>query len=161
MLSKFKIEIKWGAIFFVMTLVWMFLEKIAGLHSTHINKHHIYTNLIAIPAIAIYVFALLDKKRNFYNGSMNYLEGFISGLIITLVVIILSPPAQLITSTIITPEYFPNAINHAVESGLMTREQAEQYFNTGNYIIQGLMGAPVMGILTSAVVAIFARTKSR
>jgi hypothetical protein len=48
---KYKVEIKWGVIFFLMTLVWMFLEKIAGLHDQYIDKHPVYTNLIAIPAI--------------------------------------------------------------------------------------------------------------
>lgn len=160
MLNKFKIEIKWGIIFFLMSLVWMFLEKISGLHSTHIEKHELYTNLIAIPAIAVYVFALLDKKRNFYEGSMTYLQGFISGLIITLVVTILSPMSQLITTYIITPEYFPNVIKFAVESGKMEQAEADKYFNIASYIKQGLIGAPVMGLITSAIVAIFTRTKA-
>lgn len=157
--GKYKIEIKWGVIFFIMTLVWMFLEKTAGLHDQHIDKHPVYTNLVAIPAIAIYVFALLEKKRSWYAGSMNYMQGFISGLIITLVVTILSPLAQLITSHLITPDYFTNAIEYAVETDKMGRTEAEQYFNTTNYIVQGLVGTPVMGIITSAVVALFTRSK--
>lgn len=161
MLNKFKIEIKWGIIFFLMSLVWMFLEKISGLHSTYIDKHEIYTNLIAIPAIAVYVFALLDKKRNFYAGAMTYLQGFISGLIITLVVTILSPLSQLITTYIITPEYFPNVIKFAVESGKMEQAEADKFFSTASYIKQGLIGAPVMGLVTSAIVAIFTRTKAK
>lgn len=161
MLNKYKLEIKWGFIFFLMTLVWMFLEKISGLHSTHIDKHATYTNFIAIPAIAIYVFALLDKKRNFYNGSMTYVEGFVAGLMVTLVVTILSPISQLITSYLITPEYFPNVISFVVESGEMSQADAEKYFNLMSYIKQGLIGAPVMGLVTSAIVAIFTQSKSK
>lgn len=161
MLNKYKLEIKWGFIFFLMTLVWMFLEKISGLHSTHIDKHATYTNFIAIPAIAIYVFALLDKKRNFYNGSMTYVEGFVAGLMVTLVVTILSPISQLITSYLITPEYFPNVISFVVESGEMSQTDAEKYFNLMSYIKQGLIGAPVMGLVTSAIVAIFTQSKSK
>lgn len=161
MLNKYKLEIKWGFIFFLMTLVWMFLEKISGLHSTHIDKHATYTNFIAIPAIAIYVFALLDKKRNFYNGSMTYVEGFVAGLMVTLVVTILSPISQLITSYLITPEYFPNVISFVIESGEMSQTDAEKYFNLMSYIKQGLIGAPVMGLVTSAIVAIFTQSKSK
>jgi len=161
MMKKITIEIKWGIIFFLMMLVWMFLEKISGLHSIYIDQHMIYTNLVAIPSIAVYVLALLDKKRNYYGGTMNYLDGLISGLIITFVVTILSPLSLLITTYVITPEFFPNAIAFAVESGKMTQTEAEKYFSVNNYMIQGLMGAPVMGVITSVIVAFFTRTKSK
>ena len=64
-MKKIQIEIKWAIIFVIMTLIWMILEKVAGLHDEHIDKHPIFTNFIAIPAIAIYVFAILDKRKNF------------------------------------------------------------------------------------------------
>jgi hypothetical protein len=56
-----RIEIKWAVIFAIVGLLWMFGEKLAGLHDEHINKHPSYSFLFAIPAIAVYVFALLDK----------------------------------------------------------------------------------------------------
>lgn len=158
-MKNYKIEVKWAVIFMIMTLVWMLLEKLAGLHSKHIDKHLIYTNFIAIPAIAVYVFALLDKRKNFYGGAMSYKQGFNSGLLITLFVTILSPLTQVITSLLITPEYFPNVIDYCVSQGKMTQEGAESYFNLKSYIIQGLIGAPVMGLLTTALVAIFTRRK--
>lgn len=158
-MKKYSIELKWAVIFAGMSLLWMLLERLAGLHSTHIDKHPIYTNFIAIPAIAIYVFALLEKRRKDYNGVMTWKQGFISGLIITLIVTVLSPLTQVITAEIITPDYFSNAIEYAVSNGKLTRAAAEQYFNLGSYIVQGLIGAPVMGIVTSAVVALFVRKK--
>lgn len=159
-MKKIEIEIKWALIFVVMTLIWMFLEKLAGFHDEHIDKHSIYTNFIAIPAIAIYVFALLDKRKNFYKGAMTYKQGFITGLIITVIVTVLSPLTQYITSTIITPEYFPNMIRYSVETGKMTMEAAEEYFNLKNFLLEVVIGTPVMGILTTAIVAIFTRKKS-
>jgi len=159
-MKKIKIEIKWAIIFVVMTLIWMILEKLAGLHDEHIDKHPIYTNFIAIPAIAIYVFALLDKRKNFYKGEMTYKQGFITGLIITAIVTLLSPLTQYITSTIITPEYFPNMISYSVETGKLTQEAAEEYFNLKNYLLEVIIGTPIMGILTTAIVAIFTRKKS-
>jgi hypothetical protein len=132
----------------------------AGLHAEHIDKHFIYTNFIAIPAITIFVFALLDKRKNFYRGAMTYKQGFITGLIITAIVTVLSPLTQYITSTIITPEYFPNMISYSVETGKMTQEAAEEYFNLKNYLLEILIGTPIMGIMTTAIVAIFTRKKS-
>ncbi len=156
------IEIKWALIFAAMTLLWMWLEKAVGLHSTHIDKHLYLTNLFAIPAIVVYVLALKDKKKNFYNGQMNYLQGFTSGMIITVILTLLAPITQWITSTVITPEYFPNVIEHSVETGYYpSREEAEAQFNLQTYMVQSTIGTFVMGLVTSAVVALFVRSKSR
>jgi Na+/proline symporter len=156
-MSKFKTEIKWGVIFVIMSLGWMLLERLTGLHDEHIDKHFIYTNFIAIPAIAVYVFGLLDKRENDYNGVMNYSEGFLSGLLITLVVTLFVPVTQYITLNIITPDFFPNMIEYVTRNDIMTREAAENNFNAQIYMMQGLIGALLMGVLTSAVVAIFTR----
>ena len=150
---------KWAIIFAIAGLLWMLGEKLAGLHGKHIDKHANYSFLFAIPAVAVYVFALLDKRKNFYHGSMTYVQGFITGLIISVFVVILSPLTQYITSTIITPEYFPNAIEYVVREGQMTRETAESYFTMQNYIVQGLMWSLGMGLVTSAIVALFVRKK--
>lgn len=161
-MGKNRIEIKWALIFVAMSLLWMVLEKLAGLHSTHIDKHMYLTNLFAIPAIVVYVLALMDKKKKDYNGRMSYKQGFISGLIITLIVALFSPLTQWIVSTIITPEYFPNVIAYSVETGYHSSlEEAEAYFNLKNYMVQSVIGAIVMGVVTSAIVAIFVRTKSK
>ncbi|MDN3687559.1 DUF4199 domain-containing protein [Cyclobacterium jeungdonense] len=156
-MKKYSIEIKWGIIFALMGLLWMVLERLAGLHDEHLDKHVIYTNFVAIPAIAIYVFGLLEKRKKDYEGSMSYWQGFKAGLIITLVVTLLTPLTQWLTLSVITPDYLTNAKNFAVESGNMQREEAEAYFTQGNYMVQSIVGAPIMGILTSAIVALFTR----
>ncbi|WP_026951850.1 DUF4199 domain-containing protein [Algoriphagus mannitolivorans] len=159
-MKDIKIEIKWGVLFILSGLIWMILEKSLGWHDVHIDKHATYTMLYAPIAIAIYVLALLDKNRNFYHGRMTYVQGFISGLIITLVVVILSPLSQYITSTCISPDYFANMIQYSVESGVLSQEAAEANFTLMSYMIQAMVGAAVMGLITSAIVAIFTRSKS-
>ena len=161
-MKNIRTEIKWALIFAVMSLLWMWLEKAVGLHSTHIDKHLYLTNLFAIPAILVYVLAMKDKKKKDYNGQMNYLQGFTSGMIITVILTLLAPVTQWITSTVITPEYFPNVIEHSVETGFYpSREEAEAQFNLQNYMVQSTIGTFVMGLVTSAVVALFVRSKSR
>jgi hypothetical protein len=159
-MNSIKIEIKWGVLFILVGLIWMVFEKTMGWHDVHIDKHATYSMFIAPIAIAIYVFALLDKKRNFYGGKMSYKQGFVAGLIITLVVVILNPLSQYITSTYITPDFFKNIIAYSVSSGEMEQQAAEDYFNLKNYLIQSVIGAAVMGLVTSAVVAFFVRSKS-
>jgi len=161
MIKKISIEIKWALIFVGVSLFWMLIEKWTGLHSTNIDKHSTYTNLMSIPAVLVYVLALLEKKKNFYEGIITYKQSFISGLIITLIVTIISPLTQIITSLVITPEFFPNIIEYSVKTGALTKEAAEQYFSLSNYIIMGLIGAPIMGVLTTAIVSIFVKSSKR
>ena len=152
-------EIKWALYFALMMLVWMVLERMAGLHDEHIDKHPLITNFVAIPAIAMYVFALRQKREKAYGGHMSYKQGFMSGLIMTLVITILSPLTQYITSTIITPDFFTNAINYAVSEGKMSQTEAEDYFSLTNYVKQTILFTPVMGIVTTAIVAVFVKRK--
>jgi tryptophan-rich sensory protein len=159
MMKSIKIEIKWGILFVLVGLIWMVFEKAMGWHDVHIDKHETYTLFMAPIAISICVFALLDKKRNFYGGKMSYMQGFIAGLIITLVVFLLSPLSQYITSTYITPDYFNNAIDYSVSSGKMERQAAEDYFNLKSYMMQSMVGAAIMGLITTAIVALFVHTK--
>ncbi|MBN2745815.1 MAG: DUF4199 domain-containing protein [Bacteroidales bacterium] len=154
-MGKFRIEFKWAIIFIAMMLVWMILERLVGLHDKHIEHHLIYTNFVAIPAILIYFLALRDKRLNYYQGPMTFGQGFLSGLIITLIVTIFSPVSQLITSYIITPHYFENVIKYTVEHGMKTQAEAEAFFNIKAYIISGLIYTPVMGIITSLIAAPF------
>ena len=159
-MEKYKIEIKWALIFIVSFLVWMTFEKVIGLHDKHIDKHQFVTMIFAIIAIALYVLALLDKRKNFYGGVMNYKQGFMAGLIMTIIVTIFSPLNQWIVSNIITPDYFNNVIQYSVEQGYYaTVEAAEAQFNFKSYVIQSTISALVMGIITTAIVAIFTRKK--
>lgn len=156
-MGNLKIEIKWALTFAVISLLWMWLENSLGLHAEKIADHAMYTSFFAIPAITLYVLALLDKRKNHYHGEMTYKQGLISGIVITIFVAILSPLTQYITTTFISPEYYGNAIAYSVSIGEMTQAEAERYFNLQSYIIQAFFGALVMGVVTSAIVAIFTR----
>ncbi len=153
------IEIKWALIFVVVSMLWMLGERLAGLHSTHIDKHSVLTNLFAVPAILIYYLAIRDKKLNYYHGKMRFMPGLWSGIYLSLIVTLFVPITQYITSVIITPEYFPNAIAYTVNSGQMNQIEAEKYFSLSNYIFRSMISAPILGVVTSAFVTIFIRTK--
>jgi hypothetical protein len=158
-MKKIRIEIKWAILFTLIVLLWMLGERLAGLHDKNIQHHHIVSSFFSLVAIAVYVFALLDKRKNYYDEKMNWVEGFISGLILTLGVTLLAPLSQYLTVEVITPHYFENMIAYSVESGKLTAEQAQQTFNLQSYLIQTIIFTPLMGIATSAIVAIFTRKK--
>lgn len=159
-MKKFQLEIAWGLIFCLALIVWMLIERLVGLHSTHIGLHLYLTNIFAIIAIAIYVFAL-RARRKANGGNLTYQQGFVSGLIITLVVTVLSPVLQWLVHTLISPNFFNNMIEYAVSSGEATRAEAEAYLNLSSYIVQSAIGAFVMGLITTAIVAFFVRTKQK
>lgn len=160
-MDKIKIEIKWALIFSLMTLAWIFIEKIAGLHSENIDLHPYLTNIFAVPAIIVMVLALKDKKKNFYNGSMTYMQGLISGVILSAFISILSPLTQWIITNVISPGFFKNMIDFTLDLGYYkTQEDAEAYFNYENYAKQSAIGAFVMGVITTAVAMILLQTKN-
>ncbi|MGE8377522.1 MAG: DUF4199 domain-containing protein [Sphingobacterium sp.] len=159
-MKNIKIEIKWAIFFTLMTLVWMLLEKICGLHGKYIDYHRYLTNLFAIPAILFMVLALKDKKTNFYHGNISYIQGLISGLVLSVIIALLSPLTQWIISYVITPEYFPNVIKRSVEIGYYkTTAEAEANFNYKNYAINSTIFAFIFGAVTTAIAMIFIRTK--
>lgn len=158
-MKNYAIEIKWGIIFFVVSLLWMFFEKAMGWHDALISQHAIYTNFFGLLAIAIYLFAIYDKRKNYFKGKMTWKQGFVSGIILSIVVAILSPLGQYITHEFITPDYFENAIAYSAENSRMEQEDAEAYFNLQSYIIQSVSGALMMGVVSSAIVALILKRK--
>ncbi|WP_027670971.1 DUF4199 domain-containing protein [Rheinheimera baltica] len=159
-MKKYLTEIRWGVIFTAVILLWMWGEQLVGLHDRNIAEHATYTNLFAIPAILIYVLALRQKKRCDFSGDMSWKQGMQAGLIITLVVVLLSPAAQWLTHNVITPDYFANVQAYATAQGMMSADEAAAYFSLNNYMLQSAIGAAIMGVITSVIVAFFLRSKS-
>lgn len=158
-MKKIKIELKWAIIFTLTTLLWMLFEKSMGWHDEHIDKHATYTNFWGIIAILLYVFALLDKRKNYYDGTMTWKKGFISGVILSIFIAVLAPLGLYITHRFITPDYFDNAVAFAVQSGNSTIEEAESYFNFTSYLIQSVLFSAIIGIITGAIVAFFVKKR--
>jgi len=158
--KDYSIEVKWASILAVMMLVWMYIEKLAGLHDEYIDWQSFYTNFIVLPAMLIYVLALLDKRERFYNGRMTYIQGFKSGAAITVMLAIFSPMVQYITYTITSPEYFPNAINYTISNGWLTKETAAALFNLKAFQIDTVINVLLVGLLASTVISLFTRKRS-
>jgi len=159
-MRSIKIEIKWAILFSIMGLIWMLLEKLSGLHSTYIDYHLYLTNLFAIPAIWVMVLALKEKKKVDYNGNITYTQGLLSGIVLSIIIALLSPITQWITTYLITPEYFPNVIKRSVEIGYYkTTAEAEANFNYSNYAVQGAIAAFIMGLITTSIAMIFIKSK--
>lgn len=150
-MKKYQQEIKWGLLFVGMQLLWMTGEKLSGLHDVNIEQHALYTNLIAIPAMLMYLAAFLAIRKN-AGGQLRFAHAMRSGLVITLVVTLLSPLTQFLTVEVISPAYFENASAFAVDNGMMNESQAAEYFNLNNYLLLTVILTPIMGMLTSLII---------
>lgn len=159
MLQRYAIELKWGLVFSLSMVVWMIIERLLGFHGPRIEQHAFFSMTFALIAVAVYVLALQDARKRRFNEQMNYVQGFSTGLGITIVVAILSPLVQLLIHRVISPEFFTNMQVHAVATERMTAEAAAAYFSLAAYIQQSFVFALIMGLITSAVVAFFVRSK--
>ena len=159
-MKSIKTELKWAIIFILMSMAWIYVEKMTGLHDENIAQHLIYTNLFAIPAILVYIFALREKKKN-YQHSFTYKKSFLSGLILSLMIALLAPLSTFMSVEYISPNFFSNIIAYSVENEIMTQTAALEEFNTQSYMLNSLMFSPIFGIVTTAIVAIFVRDKKK
>lgn len=159
-MKSIKTEVKWGIIFSVALLLWMVLEKALGWHDDKIEMHPMLTMIFILPAFVMYYLAILEKREKDYAGQMTWLQGVKTGTIIGVVVAILSPLTQYITHTFITPDYFQNASEYAVESGHFdSMDQARETFNLTSYIVQSVISAVILGAVTGGIVSIFLKKK--
>lgn len=161
-MKNIKIEFKWALYLAISFLLWMLIEKLTGLHDEHIDKHYFVTMLYFFVSVAMYVFALLDKRKNFYGGYMSYKQSFMAGFIMAIFVTVLSPPCQYIISYIITPDYFSNVIEYSLESGYFkTLEEAQAQFNFKNYVIQSTISSLISGVVITAIASVFIKKKDK
>lgn len=160
-MKKFAVEIKWGILFSIACLVWMIIENSVGLHDKFIAKQPLYTNLFAFVAMAIFALALRDKKAIVFKGNMTWKQGFMTGVVLSIVISIISPLVQYISYTYISPVFFANMITYSVTHNVQTQTQAEAYFNLNSFMTKGLYDSLSMGVLTSAIVAYFLKTKTK
>ena len=158
-MRKIQIELKWAVIFTIAILLWILLEKTMGWHEANLANHYWLTLLFVPFAILLYLLCMREKRRRVYDRKMTWRQGFLSGLTLTIFITLLSPLAQYITHNYITPEYFNNVIEYSVTNDLMTRKNANEYFNIDSYILQSAIGAFGLGIGTAAIVAFFVRKK--
>ena len=158
-MKKFAIEFKWGIRYVFAYIAWIYIEKWAGLYTKNINDYTLYASLFYIFGFLIYILALQDKKKYYFNGVMDWKRGTVSGIFITVVIALLMPVVQIIIHKGIAPEFFPNMIEYAVSKGKKP-EDVRSYFNLTAYIYQSVFFALSIGVLFAAAAAGLLQTKN-
>lgn len=159
-MKKFKIEFKWAIYIIILFLAWMTIEKQLGFHNEKLKWQVFFGMLIVIPNFVLYYLALRDKKNNFYNGEMNWKQGFYSAMVISFIIVLFSPFTQFITYEFISPNFFDNMIALSVERGKLTEEEAKSFFNLSASIWQSISSGLSFGVVLGAIVAYIIRTKN-
>lgn len=159
-MKKFAIEIKWGIRYAFLWILWLFIEKSSGYYESKISDYALYSMLFTFVTIFVYYVAIKEKKKDFFNDEMSWKQGCVTGIFLTIVMAILTPLCQIIFHKAIAPEFFPNMIEYSVSKG-NSKEVAENYFNLSSFIIQNIFSTLSLGVVISAVVALFLQTKPK
>lgn len=160
-MKKFRIEFKWAIIFTVVFLLWMYFEKMVGWHDELIGKQAVYTNIFGILAIVIYVLALREKRDIYFNGIMDWKQGFISGAILSVIIAAFTPISQYLVHSFISPDFFKNIINFRLENSQLEQSFIENYYTLSTFIFQAAFYALSYGIVTAGIVAWFVKKEPK
>lgn len=158
-MKKFAIEFKWAMRYFFAFFAWVYIEKMSGYYDEKINDYLMYSMLFNFIAIFIYILALNDKKKNYFNNNMDWKQGTVTGIFMTIMIAVLMPLCQIVIHEAIAPEFFPNMIANSVAKGSKI-EVATSIFNLKSFILQNIFSALSFGVVISAIVAYFLQTKN-
>jgi hypothetical protein len=158
-MKSFKTEIKWAILFSLLNIMWLFMEKKLGWHDKNIAQHSVYTMLIIIPTFVFYFLAIREKSQIYFNHKMNWRQGFISGLILSCFIAVLSPIVVYINAIAISPNFFSTMIKYSVEHKIMNEENAKHYFTVYNYMFLSAVGSISSGVIIAAIVSLFTKNK--
>ncbi len=159
-MKTWQTEMKWGLVHCGMTIAWALLGKMMGFHAEKIAYNLVFNTLSIVPSFIIYLLALREKRKKAFQGLMSYRQGLASGMLLTVFITALGPLTPLITIGLISPDLFINLTRFTVQSGMMSEAEAAKQFNMGAFALQGLLAAPVFGLLFSLIAAAIGHKKA-
>jgi membrane-associated HD superfamily phosphohydrolase len=158
-MKKFTIEIKWAMISLIIFLAWMTLEKKLGYHDNNIKWQPVFNLLYVFPTSILYLLALLEKKKKYYQDQMSWKQGIISAIIISFIIVFFSPVTQFIIHEFISPNFLENTINHTVISKKLTLAEAKEYTTLTSSIWKNISDGLSFGVVIGAIVAYLIQSK--
>jgi hypothetical protein len=158
-MKQFSIELKWAFNFFIASMLWMMLEKFLGYHDDKIQYQPIFSMLFGFVTLVIYIFALKDKKINFYHNQMNWREGFVSGLTLSLVIALFTTMIEYTKHHVISPYFLETMQKIIVEQNKMTLENAENFFTFSNTLSQSIFYVISFGSVLAALISLVIKSK--
>ena len=147
-----KNEFKWAVIISVIMLAWLTILKFAGFESEKASQFSMVSMVFFVFMFGFYVLAVRERRTRL-RGFIERRDAFLTGLIITMFLVLLMPINMLIFHFVINPDFFQTMIDVAVESGTPF-EQAKSDYNLVAYIFSSMLMMAILGGLYSAVCAV-------
>lgn len=162
-MDNLRIEIRYAVLISLLTLLWLSVEFMVGLHDVYIT-YHAFTNWLALLIPVVCIRMALSEKADQLDGRLSYKQAFASGFLVAFFAAVLAVPVQIVFHKLINPDYFDTmikvAVNHAENAkhnAMRAREEAALYYNLTSYIIQSGLLMLVFGTIVAAISAWFAR----
>lgn len=158
MLHRYSFEIKWGVLFILFQLGWVLAERLLGFHSTLIAWYAMANAVFLLVSLLFYTLALSIKRRDFYYGEMSWQQGFYCGLVITIVVVVLTPLSHWLIHTVISPHLVTNMATYTMQGTGLSGNVAVTV-NPLLLGIQAVINAILTGVVISAAAAFLLRPR--
>ena len=160
-----KTELKYGLIAGIGVSVYVLLEYFLGFHTTYpeIGQYSGYFSAI-IPIFAI-LYAIKEKRNRYFNGYITFGQGFITGLIVTVISAFIITGFFVIYNDFINPEglkYISSWRAEQMRLENIPEEEIVASIEEYNAMYNPLVifsGTFVMGLLITAILAFLLRRK--
>lgn len=157
---RYFLELKWASYFVAFWFFWTLLEKYLGWHDIDIARYHELGPLYVVVSAIIFYFALLDVRNVNFGRSMSYSNAFQTGMVMTLIILLVMPINQFLLLTLVSPDLLSNLQTYSVELLGMTVEKASSEYSIRYMIIQSEVRTLLLGTSLSLTLGVIIR-KSR
>ena len=130
-----------------------------GYHDINIKWQPVFNLLYIFPTFILYLLALLEKKKKYYQDQMSWKQGMISAIIISFIIVFFSPITQFIIHEIISPDFLKNTINYTVSQKKLTLTEAKEYTTLTSSIWKNISDGLSFGVVIGAIVAYLIQSK--
>lgn len=156
-----KTEIKYALIFVGASFLWNCLEFAVGLQGKHIDIHpYFVTSFFILLTAMVYYLAITEKRRK-NAGRITFLKAFVAGMLLTSFILILNPLSLYIFSTFVNTDFYSAFIQHDVLTGKYSPQEANDYYNLKNFIIQGTIYRFIMGLIATIIISSISASKKQ
>ena len=154
-------EVKFAVIFVVLSFMWNCLEYLTGLQDKYIDLHpYFVTTFFILLTIVIYYLAI-EEKRFKAGGHITLLNTLLTGVFLTLFILILNPLFMYLFSEFINKEFYNSFIKYDVLTGKYNLSEAKEYYNLENFIYVGTIYRFIMGIAATLILSFFIKKDIR
>uniref|UniRef100_UPI00404980E0 DUF4199 domain-containing protein n=2 Tax=Flavobacterium sp. TaxID=239 RepID=UPI00404980E0 len=158
-MKQFSIEFRWAFTYLLAQTLWIMLEKTLGFHQEKIQYQPVFSMLFIFVLILIYTLAIREKKAKVYQGNMTWREGFVSGLMLTLIMALFTTMTEYTKHNVISPYFLDNMKALILKEGKMSVENANEFFSFSNTLSQSIFYVISVGVVITSIVSLIVRSK--